>query len=191
MKRVLLSLLTLFLTLLAGVAAAPCASACSCVPPPEGTIPDADLIAEVTLVDVDRGWSTNTFTFRVHREWKGPGKTQIEVDSNAAATACGADFEGGGARYLLFAGEHDGRLATSGCSSTSRLDVEDPTISVADVQAQLGDGSVPPDAGDVLIDQPDSSPDPARLWLAAGLGGGAALALAALAGSVIVLVRRR
>lgn len=191
MKRILLALMTVLITLLAGVAAAPQACACSCVPVDPGQgFPDADLIAEVSVISVQRGWTTNTFTFQVHREWKGEHAPVVTVDSAAQDTACGVNFEGDGARYLLFASQFDGRLTTGVCSGSSRIDGADPSSALADVQAQLGRGTVPDEGDGALTGPATVAPGTARSWRTVALGGGAALALVAI-GLLVVVVRRR
>jgi hypothetical protein len=76
-------------------------------------------------------------TLAVVRSWKGlEHDEQIDVFTNGSSAACGYMFEKN-TSYLIYAGEHEGKLSVSLCSRTR------PLADAAEDLALLGAGSTP------------------------------------------------
>lgn len=200
MRRLVLVLVATVLALPVIVATAPCAHACDCDrPTPESAIPGADLIGEVTVLDESEDDDKRLYELEVTRSWKGATHSRIELSTESDVTACGLELTEG-ERYILFAGgSEDEGWSSTWCTATHGVDAEDPPVTRADVEAELGTGDVPTAAPDTTdtTDQAggadDSRSSDARPWgtvLGVAAGVGTLVALVCI-GAGLLLHRRR
>ncbi len=137
------------------VATAPCAYACDCDrPTPESSISGSDLIAEVTVLDEAERDGKRVYELQVERAWKGDPSGREQVSTETQVTACGLQLAEG-ERYVLFAGgSEDEGWTSSWCTATFGVGAEDPPVTRADIEAELGEGTVPePPPGDVVTEE--------------------------------------
>ena len=134
---------------------APCAQACDCDrPTPESSIAGSEFIAEVTVLGEEERDGKRVYSLAVERAWKGDPSSQEQVSTESETTACGLQLAEG-ERYILFAGgSEDEGWSSSWCTATFGVDAEDPPVTRADIEAELGKGTVPdpPPADEVTED---------------------------------------
>ena len=106
--------------------AAPTAYACSCVPPgpPSEALAQADVVAAVEVLGIDRTTEADYPLLRVQtrviRGFKGADSDRLALYTATNSAACGFNFEEG-QRYLVYASDHDGTLSTGLCTRTAAL----------------------------------------------------------------------
>ncbi|HYO90079.1 MAG TPA: hypothetical protein VEQ40_00505 [Pyrinomonadaceae bacterium] len=103
--------------------------ACTCVPPPSvaESLSQAGAVFSGKVLQVKRVkgseqdglWQVEV-VFAVNTSWKGARQRVISVFTASQSAACGYSFMRG-RTYLVYAGESQGKLATTICSRTKRL----------------------------------------------------------------------
>lgn len=104
--------------------------ACSCAPPPSAAqaLGQAGAVFSGKVLQVKRvkrgdgvdGLLQVEVVFAVNTSWKGDGRRVTSVFTASNSAACGYSFKRG-MTYLVYAGESQGKLATTICSRTKRL----------------------------------------------------------------------
>lgn len=166
------------------VLTAPAAQACSCV---GGTVEDhldlAGLVAEVEVVGsraTDRAnWGTErAYTVEVLRSWKGDPAARLVVTAPTQEGACGLSLPADG-RYLLLATRSESAWHTNSCLGEVSEGVAQPgRVTVAQVEAELGEGSVPAPGTEETV----ARERPSRLVVGGGLVAVIAAGLALVVG---------
>jgi len=118
--------------------------ACSCAPPPPpiDSLAGSDAVFVGTVLGHSWDGDEIKYDFRVEEVWKGVSYLQISVFTSPSVASCGYPFEFG-KKYLVYAGRHEGLLATSICHRTQLLadagfDIQQlgpPTATRADLSA--------------------------------------------------------
>ncbi|HEX8746697.1 MAG TPA: hypothetical protein VF717_05805 [Pyrinomonadaceae bacterium] len=104
--------------------------ACTCAPPPSvaQSLSQAGAVFSGKVLQVKRVkgrgeqaglWQVEVI-FAVNTSWKGAERKVLSVFTASQSAACGYNFRRG-TTYLVYAGESQGKLATTICSRTKRL----------------------------------------------------------------------
>lgn len=125
----------------------PAAYACSCIPPapPAEALAEADVVAAVEVLDVDRtsegDYPSLRVRARVVQSFKGSDDGRITFYTATNSAACGFHFEEG-RRYLVYASAYDGTLSTGICTRTAALADAEEDLEVFNARHLLNhDGS--------------------------------------------------
>lgn len=172
-------------------AAAP-ASACSCVGGGDAAhVKRSDVVFAGEVVDRRSDDMQIAYRFAVDRVFKGDATATTEVWTADQTSACGLTDLTDGVTYLVYANGGDAGLATSSCSGTRTVSGGD----LDEVEALVGDGRPPSDAGSAGAAPARAGADPAEAatdladrGVALGLVGGAAAMVVA---GGLLLGRRR
>lgn len=107
------------------------AEACTCAPPPSATesLGQSDAVFSGKVLKIKRIKSNDALAglwqvevvFAVNSSWKGVAKREISVFTASQSAACGYNFRKG-MTYLVYADSSQGKLVTSLCSRTRRVE---------------------------------------------------------------------